>query len=136
MGILSADTLDYDEFDKSEKTSYFKDGFINLKDNTSVNVSGAVFKRRKQKMLFLVYIENVCLGYYYFDIPKSASLDKGNSALSGNMFGLSGSSANKRLNDDMNNSGEEAIKYIASKLSDLLDAKFINANQDLKMKYI
>lgn len=131
-GNFMPDTLDYDEFDKSEKTSYFKDGFINLKDNTSVNVSGAVFKRLKAENVIPVYIENVCLGYYYFDIPKSASLDKGNSALSGNMFGLSGSSANKRLNGDMNNSGEEAIKYMASKLSDLLDAKFINANQDLK----
>lgn len=131
-GNFMPDTLDYDEFDKSEKNSYFKDGFINLKDNTNVNVSGAVFKRLKAENVIPIYIENVCLGYYYFDIPKSASLDKGNSALSGNMFGLSGSSANMRFNGDMNNSGEEAIKYIASKLSDLLDAKFINANQDLK----
>lgn len=98
-----------------------------------VNVLGAVVKVLKREFVIPIYIEDSCMGYYYIELRTK---DAGNELMGfRNLLGdpLTGMSSDGRAN--FNNVDafrqEETMKYVASQLSQFIDKKFINANQDL-----
>lgn len=121
-------------FDSSNTTV---DGLIghNEPDDSrfKVNVLGAVVKVLKREFIIPIYIEDSCMGYYYIELRTK---DAGNELMGfRNLLGdpLTGMSSDGRAN--FNNIDafrqEETMKYVASQLSQFIDKKFINANQDL-----
>ena len=110
------------------------DGLIagnNLKP-IDIKAVGCVVKRCPREMVYPIYIEDMCMGYYYFEISdpslngesfmgfKSIFSDALSNSRNGNM--INGVDAIRR---------DETLKYVANQLSKFIDKKFVNANQDL-----
>ena len=89
-------------------------------------IPGALFKLLKHENVIPIYIEDICLGYYYieFDYYVNEDIDRSKVLLS-NTF----ETVHK---EDIRDDHDVVIRYIASKISQNIDDKFINANQDLK----
>lgn len=111
------------------------DGFINtdiknLDKVDKLKTTGSVFKLLDRDKIFPIYIDNMCLGYYYIEFQS-------NIINGSNMFTATSSSnaplttmmSGKNISDE--NTNDKVISYIAGKLSNLIDSKFINANLDL-----
>lgn len=93
------------------------------------NFLGAVVERIKRENILPVYIGKRCLGYYYFEFaedPNACGFCGGHHTTP--MIG----NGSKVAMDMSQNQQELAIRYIASRISQSIDAKFINANKDLK----
>lgn len=98
-----------------------------------VNVPGAVVKQLKREHVIPIYIEESCMGYYYIELRTK---DAGDEMMGfRNLLGdpMTGMSSDGRANfnniDSMRQ--EETLKYVASQLSQFIDKKFVNSNQDL-----
>ena len=98
-----------------------------------VKVPGAVVKKLKHEYVIPVYIEESCMGYYYIEIRTKDVGDEmmGFRNLMGDpLTGMSGEAkANFNNIDSMRQ--EETIRYVAGQLSQFIDKKFVNNNQDL-----
>ena len=122
------------DIDKDEASA--DDGFINLnkekeKSKTKFSVPGCIVKTLDRHNVIPIYIEDICLGFYYFEFPdqRDITLNSG-MRLADPMITMQ---PGNDLNTDTD-AGErdKALRYISSKLSGFIDAKFINQNQDLK----
>lgn len=104
------------------------DGLIDINattKNSKVSVPGRVIKRLKRENVIPIYIEDLCLGYYYIE-------NDANELFTGNSMNdpmLSLKSGSMRAKDEINR--DTMIQHMSSKLSSMIDAKFINVNQDL-----
>lgn len=116
------------EYDKLYNTA--NDGLINsVKDIDADKIKpipGAVFKILKHENVIPIYIEDICLGYYYleFNYGENDDIDRSKLLLTNTFETLH--------KEDIRDDHDIVIRYIASKISQNIDAKFINANQDLK----
>ena len=87
---------------------------------------GAVVERIKRENILPVYIGKRCLGYYYFEFaedPNACGFCGGHHTTP--MIG----NGSKVAMDMTQNQQELAIRYIASRISNAIDTKFINANK-------
>ena len=122
------------DFDKVDKTS--TDGFISINDkDTNVKVPGAVLKRLKHENVIPIYIDQVCLGYYYIEFLGGSSYDvlvDNNHMYSNNniMAGTLGRDRNFS-NDAIEDQRNKLLSYFAGNIAANIDAKFVNSNQDL-----
>lgn len=99
----------------------------NEKKQDVKEIPGYVIRKLDRRNIIPVYMEDVCLGYYYLEL----SLDDDNNDNS--LFSTTGflrSSMQKPSHDTT--SQDEMMRYIAGKISDHIDANFININQDLR----
>ena len=78
-----------------------------------------------------LYIDNICLGYFYIECDKKMALEQ--TTYSSTVGGIRPSGAYKGTYDFHRNASSEytAIKNIADAISKKIDAKFVNTNQDL-----
>lgn len=117
-----------------------QDGFVDInkkrktKDDKFINVPGTIIKILERKHVIPIYIEDYCFGYYYIEVDgpynpvgdydkmqdPTASLKGSNNILSTNSIA------------DQSQKQNNVVRYIANQLSSFIDAKFINANQDLR----
>ena len=98
-------------------------------DNLDKEFLGAVVERIRRENILPVYIGKRCLGYYYFEFaedPNACGFCGGHHTTP--MIG----NGSKVAMDMSQNQQELAIRYIASRISQSIDTKFINANKDLK----
>lgn len=112
---------------KKEKVA--TDGLIDVnstENKAKVNVPGSIVKRLKRDHVLPIYIDDLCLGYYYIEHDYE-SLFGAESAIDP-MMSLKTGKTNTLINDKNN---DNIIKTLSSKLSTFIDSKFINANQDL-----
>lgn len=108
------------------------DGLIlnKKKDKNGVaidNIPGCICKKLKHENVCPIYIENICIGYYYFEFDNIDNDMGVNNIISSSAYPTKNSSL----------TGSEPaenplLKELARKISDQVDAQFINANQDLK----
>ena len=116
------DKLDYGkEFD-----AVSTDGLVNVGNKEKEEIKemlGCVVKKLKHENVIPIYIENVCIGYYYLE------------------FGIEDITTNNIINsstfpahqhDTSLERDEMLMKILSAKISAAIDAKFINNNQDLK----
>ncbi len=103
-------------------------------DSIKVNVPGCIVKSLEPENVIPITIDDVCLGYYYFEFKDGFSFQDPNNfeySASINTLGSRGQLVRgtdiSKLSDRNN-----AINYIAGQLSEIIDAKFINANQDIR----
>jgi len=111
-------------------------GFINIQDTEppKLNITGSVCKVLKREQVIPIYIENMCMGYYYIELRGSEGTNEFtefkhvmNDPLS------AGLSRDVRTNFDSVNAEkqDETIKYVAGQLAQFIDKKFVDSNQDL-----
>lgn len=122
--IIDSDKLEFPDED------YTPDGITNnkKKNQSSIDVNGCIIRQLKRENVIPMYIDEVCLGYYYveseydnmFEYVESLH-DPLNSLKKGTL------DMNKE-----NNNRDLMLRNISSKLSKYIDEKFINNNQDIK----
>ena len=94
------------------------------------NFTGAVLERIKRENIVPVYIGKKCVGYYYLEFAEDISACGYCGGVHSQMPGISsGINYGARMSEDQQ---ELAIRFISAKISRSIDAKFINANKDLK----
>lgn len=104
---------------------------------TLLKIPGCLVKRLEREKVIPIYIEDLCMGYYYIEIDDDTKYTSSGfgfnqptlGMLQGNQprsFGLGASTINPDpIKDDA------MLKNVAAKLSELIDKQFINNNQDL-----
>lgn len=105
-------------------------------DNDKVDVKGCVIKTLIRTNLIRLYVDDICLGYYYLEFngnQKEMSYSTNSDAKLGySSSGSSITSIEKTITDKLGDSKvDHLMKTIAKQMSDQLDSTFINANQDL-----
>ena len=126
MDKILPDKLEYDKLYNSAN-----DG-LTLKNNSNIDIDkinpipGALIHILPHENIIPIYIEDICLGYYYLDFQYDNTNDIDRSRM------LLNNTFESLHKEDTVNSQDVLLRYIASKISDNIDTKFINANQDLK----
>ena len=102
--------------------------------NSKIDVNGCLQKTLSRYNIIPIYIDEICMGYYYLenktlfglenDFPVSDTTTPINSLGINTATDLNATKQAAVVSDDI-------IDSIAKKLSDNLDAKFINMNKDL-----
>jgi len=113
------------------------DGFVEKKYNTEktkdeeVNVPGAIVKRLDHTMVKILNIDEVVLGYWYIEVNREM-IDKDQTTFSNTLGGLR-PRRSTRNREDQERPGvdDQILARIAKQISDKINGKFINANQDL-----
>lgn len=114
-------------------TGYSKQKQSMSDDKSSIDVRGGVVKTLDRKNLIRLYIDDICMGYYYFEFRDSSEtpdfyVDQDRDlTYSKNMSSLERSVSNN-LRD---NKSDALMKTVAKNISQKLDAAFVNSNQDL-----
>jgi hypothetical protein len=120
------DEVKVDSLDKSAS-----DGFIDAKNGVdrkvNINTKGCVVKILERDHVYPVYIEDICLGYYYIKYMNSNYGDT--SSMFRNSVVASGK--NNAGNAEMQQNEDKLLKYLAKKICSKIDAQFINSNGDL-----
>lgn len=130
--------LDYSAFDKDIDNSS-SDGLIDPHrygqakidtdaEKIDIQVPGAVIKKLDRYNIVPIKIEDVCLGYYYFEFN-----DKSQYAINSQLADptISLKSNTKLYNDQEMIRQDNMLKYVASKIAQDINDKFVNTNQDL-----
>ena len=119
----------------SDPNSMSADGvtLLNKTNNksTKVSVPGCVVKLLDRELTKPLYIDNICIGYFYVECDKKFVLEQTNYAAT--IGGIRPGGVYKGTFDYYRNTSNEyaSIKQIASMISQKIDAAFVNANQDL-----
>lgn len=104
------------------------DGLIDINatsKNSKVNVPGRVIKKLKRENVIPIYIEDLCLGFYYVENDHNEMFT--GSTMNDPMMSLK--SGSMRTKSEVNK--DTMLQHMSSKLSSMIDSKFININQDL-----
>lgn len=103
-------------------------------DKSPIDVPGAVFEILEHDRVKPIYINNTCLGYYYIEMndPNGGNAEEQMTFTST----LGGMRPRRTARENEANGGtstqdNEVLMKIARKISQRIDKKFINANQDL-----
>lgn len=101
-------------------------------DPIPVNTYGCVVKKLERDHVIPIYIEDINMGYYYFEVRTIDNLDNihGFNNLLGDPLANTKVISNT-MNSVDSSRQDETIKYVAAQLSKFIDKKFVNRNQDL-----
>lgn len=105
-----------------------------MSQSGSVDVRGCVVKILKRENVIRLYVDDICMGYYYLEFKNNRDLDMMyNMDTSKNTsYSKSISTIEKTITDNIEDSRvDHLMKRVAKQISDKLDATFVNANQDL-----
>lgn len=129
--------------DKLDASGFYDDttadGFlsINNKNKNSdykLDVNGCVFKELNRYKIIPIYIDNMCLGYYYLENDKIFGLEE-DFPVSDTTTPMNSLGINKATDLEATKNAafvnDTILKTIAKRLSDAIDKKFINMNKDL-----
>lgn len=124
------DELSFAGFSDLDDSVGSQDGLISKKENKISKMNGCIVKCLPRAQVIPVYIDDLCLGYYYVEFSDMEMFNsmRANTSLS------SSTNASKMMQQTAidNSRSEDMLKYISSQLSKFIDSKFINANQDYK----
>lgn len=116
------------------KTS--QDGFVSVNDDGDIKAPGAVLKFLDKENVLPIYLNDTCLGYYYVEFINGNSYDllmSNDHVLGRDMIGFTGIQPQGRnfANSAIEDSREQLLSRIAWNISNKIDSKFVNKNQDL-----
>ena len=124
--------------DKADKKFVASDGFVNTKNKKAnyddITAPGCVVRTLPRDQVIPSYIEDINLGYYFFEIK---TIDTSESMLMfKNVLGDPLTATKSMTDKGCFNSvdtlrQDQTIRYIASQLSKFIDKNFVNSNQDL-----
>jgi hypothetical protein len=125
----------HDDMELPSQDDTTVDGLYDSNKRTSKinNMNGCIVKILKRERVTPIILNDICLGYYYFEFDDPAGLFEGRSETTGIVNTITGLRNNGRAEAyDSAQRREELLRSIANNLADKIDAKFINNNQDLK----
>lgn len=104
------------------------------KDDKFINVPGTIVKVLERKHVIPIYIEEYCFGYYYIEVDGPYNPVGDYDRMQDPTMSLKGSNSILSTNSmlDQSNKQNTIIRFLANQISNFIDAKFINANQDLR----
>lgn len=124
------DALDLPEQDDTTADGLYTGGNATEK---IAPMNGCIIKKLKRERITPIIMNEICLGYYYFEFDEQMDLFEDRFTTTGMVNTITGLRSNGRSEAfDAMQRREELLRSIASNLADKIDAKFINANQDLK----
>lgn len=130
------DDLSFEGFDDrgQEGLVYKNKAKKKSKDDRYINVPGTIVKILERKHVIPIYIENYCFGYYYIEVDGPYNPVGDYDKMQDPTMSLKGSNSILSTNSMLDQSTKQnnIIRYIANQISNFIDAKFINANQDLR----
>ncbi len=111
------------------------DGLISDKKLPNIKIPGCVLRRLDHTQVCPIYIDDMCMGYYYIELINGATFDT--------LYGLTSMMADPMVSSNYNKAGglwnnieqdhqDQAVRYLSSRLSEYIDKKFVNNNQDLR----
>lgn len=107
------------------------DGFTNDKQQVKIEVPGCIVEMLKHEYVKPLYIGKCCLGYYYIESDRPMDYDA-QTTFTSTLGGLRPRrSTRDRENLDRSYMDNAVLRKIAKQISEKIDRKFINANQDL-----
>ena len=125
---------------KLDMTDYFdnsKDGFVNVKEKPKLgrlNINGSLIKRLDRYNIIPVYVDEICLGYYYIEDENLFKADGADSPMYDTTTPLNTLGVVRNTEANLNkNAGrvdDSVLKLIAQKMSAKIDARFINLHKD------
>lgn len=124
-----------DSFGKKQKddNELATDGFVDKKREKKINITipGCVVKQLDHTMVKPLYIDNICLGYFYIECDKKIVMEQ--TTFSSTIGGIRPGHYNKAGYDPYGSYGNDysVIKNIANKIANKINAQFVNANADL-----
>ena len=136
--LISDGDLNFDSYSA-------QDGFIgsrkkstgdnDIDEKNELNVPGCIIKKLDRSLIKPIYIEDVCLGYYYIELKnqeKDAFFDSMGSVSDVNTMNFSKLRASRSLfGGEDDNTQSKMLKNMALQISQYIDAKFINSNIDI-----
>lgn len=133
------DDLTFDGFDDRGQDGLIDRNHVNNrkgKDDKFINVPGTIIKILERKHVIPIYIENYCFGYYYIEIEGPYNPVGDYDKMQDPTMSLKGSNSILSTNSMMDQSQKQnsIIRYISNQISNFIDAKFINSNQDLRQE--
>ena len=100
-----------------------------------IKAAGALMKVLKRENVVPIYIDDICLGYYYIEGTANNFLDKDTAyPMAGITDPLNSMAMSKSPTAALKNSGninDNMLRGIAAKISGMIDAQFIKLNKDL-----
>ena len=111
------------------------DGLLTPKERREKikGMNGCIVKILKREKVVPVILNDVCLGYYYFEYDSGFELFDERLTQTGMINTLTGIRSNGRAEAfDTIQRRQELLRNIASELASKIDTKFIDNNQDLK----
>lgn len=119
--------------EKGLKSPLYQDGLTSptdkeVIDKDNIKVPGCVVKTLERCMVKPLYVDTVCIGYYYIECDKDLDFEQTTFTTT-----LGGLKPRKNMNDriDPDRDEEAVIMKIAQQMSEKIDIAFINANQDI-----
>lgn len=117
------DDLTFDGFDDTSN-----EGLINQKEEKSQlkEIPGCILKDIPRHHVTPVYIDNMCLGYYYYEFEDSEDFD-----MLQQTDPLLTIKTSQKVEQQEAQKQDSMLRFLSSQISQYIDAKFINANYDL-----
>lgn len=104
------------------------------KDNiVDVKIPGCVVKKLNREQVIPIYIDDICMGYYYFEMRTNDDATKflGFKNVLGDPLTNVRGDLRSMFNTVDEQRQDETIRYVANQLSLFIDKQFVNNNQDL-----
>lgn len=112
------------------------DGLIDKDKNPGGKIksmNGCVLKRLKRHQVVPIILNDICLGYYYFEFDNAELFDERMVNTNGMINTIAGIRSSGRSEAfDALNRREELLRNIAACLAQKIDNKFVDNNQELK----
>ena len=128
-----ADKVNGTAFKKALYQVDSQDGFIDASKSKNkenkITVPGCVLKVLDHTMVRPIRIEDNILGYYYIECDHELNMES--ITFSSTLGGLKPGQTARKLHGTQTDADKEILRKIAKQISDHIDSKFINANQDL-----
>lgn len=133
------DELDFNGFeDSTSSDGLFTNKSSKKSKNVKISTRGCVLKKLERSHVVPIYIEDLCMGYYYFEFAQNDARDPINNTLSkgttGTIPGMTSSTTSMlstTTDNNLYNQQDGLLRYIAGNMSQYIDSKFINMNQDI-----
>lgn len=122
------DVLTYEDEDKTSAEGLVGTNARNKSDK--ISVAGCVIRTLPRAQVLPLYIDDICLGYYYINIIPDNLVDANMRSVS-NGYNSTASMFNTNADGTKQQDGDTMLRYIAGMISNNIDAAFINSNQDL-----
>lgn len=117
-----------------EEDTTSSDGFVSSNSSGKIkDMNGCIVKKLKRERITPIIINDISLGYYYFEFDENAEIFEDRLVTTGMVNTITGLRSNGRAEAlDSMQRREELLRNVASNLAEKIDTKFVDNNQDLK----
>lgn len=127
------DHMELPDYNTSASDGLYDPNNDNNKKPLIKGMNGCVVKILKRDRVVPIILNEVCLGYYYFEFDSMADMFNERLGSNGMINTLTGIRSNQRaMSFDTLQRREELLRSISNELAKKIDVKFIDKNQDLK----